>query len=332
MKTDRKQKVVHYKRAQFSTGEVTLQDALNQAIAESSPLNKACNRHEHLNQDSTECILINHHQTFNGMLFGQLIFIEYGKSQSFLSLDEESKEYVIEPLTLDSIPVDEQQAEKAKKRQFVDSILYFGVIENHIAVVQSKSLTCRNLEQHLQWLLVQSGGLKDGNVLILKDTTSPEVRAKLEKSPAKSLIIGTEVSATLDSTRMGSSETFEAEKVSYKLDGKAAKIFQALGLFNNDLNLEDALDQANLKMHVVLTYDRKTSESGQKVLDSIATSMRHSHDDDFQIKLKSGATIKGNELRISGKLSIEVINGSVNESGLCTSLQQWLATTVKQNL
>ena len=83
MKTERKQRVVHYKRAQFSTGDVTLQELLMQALSSTSSLNKACNRHEHLNQDSTECILINHHKTFNGMLFGQLIFIEYGKAQSF---------------------------------------------------------------------------------------------------------------------------------------------------------------------------------------------------------------------------------------------------------
>lgn len=332
MKTERKQRVVHYKRAQFSTGDVTLQELLMQALSSTSSLNKACNRHEHLNQDSTECILINHHKTFNGMLFGQLIFIEYGKAQSFLSLDEESNEYVIEPLSLDSIPNNVQQAEKMKKRQFVDSILYFGVIENHLAVVQSKSLTCRNLEQHFQWLLVQSGGLKDGNIVVLNDTTTPEIREKLEKSAAKSLIVGAEINSRVEQIAVDDRCSLEAQQVSYKLDGKGAEILKVLGLLKQDLNLDDALDQANLKMHVVLTYDRKTSVSGQKVLDTVATSMRHMSDEDFQIKLKSGGTIKGNELRISDKISVEFNNGSVNESGLCTNMQQWLVNTIKQNL
>ncbi len=335
MKPERKSRIVHYKRAQFSSGEITLQDMLANILNDASPFGKACNRHEQINQDVSDSILINHHKTFNGMLFGQLIFIEYGKAQSFLSLDKESNEYVIEPLTLDSISKSESESETTKQRQFVDSILYFGVIENHIAVVQSRSLTARNLEQHLNWLLVQAGQLNNGNIVILKDTASADVREKLEKSSAKSLIIGAPLHSEQKSQAVLATDIIHAEKVSFGLYGKGADILKKLigADIIEGMSLEDALDnKANLKMHVVLTYDRKTSESGQKVLDTVAASMRHMPDDDFQIKLKSGATIKGNELRISDKLNIEMINGTVNESGLCTQMQLWLHNNVKQVL
>ncbi|MCY3223926.1 hypothetical protein ECE04_05205 [Acinetobacter baumannii] len=80
-----------------------------------------------------------------------------------------------------------------------------------------------------------------------------------------------------------------------------------------------------------MTYDRKTTESGQKVIDTVATALRHLPDDDYQIELKNGGTIKAGELRISSNLSVEILNGTVNETNLWSQMHAWLMSNLKPN-
>lgn len=56
----------------------------------------------------------------------------------------------------------------------------------------------------------------------------------------------------------------------------------------NDINIKDSLDEANLQVSLEITYFRKTNDSGQAVIDSIATSLRHLDEDDISIKLQGG--------------------------------------------
>ncbi|MDC4678460.1 hypothetical protein NQ801_18585, partial [Acinetobacter baumannii] len=102
----------------------------------------------------------------------------------------------------------------------------------------------------------------------------------------------------------------QAKSASFNLTGKGMEILKTvLGQDKlKDLRLEDGLDASNLKMYVVMTYDRKTTESGQKVIDTVATAFRHLPEDDYQIELKNGGTIKAGELRISSNLSVEILN------------------------
>lgn len=55
------------------------------------------------------------------------------------------------------------------RKEFIDSVLYFGVIDNHVAIIQSRSLTARTLESYLGWLLGEAAkALPANSALILK--------------------------------------------------------------------------------------------------------------------------------------------------------------------
>ncbi|MFH4181062.1 hypothetical protein WDA55_23695, partial [Acinetobacter baumannii] len=77
----------------------------------------------------------------------------------------------------------------------------------------------------------------------------------------------------------------------------------------DDLKLEDGLDDANLKLKLTLTYNRKTSKSGQKVIDTVASSMRHN--DDYVRTLEDGTKVTADNLKMSGKKSVKTINNKV---------------------
>ncbi|HGX9488834.1 TPA: hypothetical protein QHU29_004727, partial [Escherichia coli] len=92
----------------------------------------------------------------------------------------------------------------------------------------------------------------------------------------------------------------------------------------NDINIKDSLDEANLQVSLEITYFRKTNDSGQAVIDSIATSLRHLDEDDISIKLQGGGEITGKEIKLSGKISVEHNNGIIDENDLFLKMHKWL--------
>ncbi|MFK7319096.1 hypothetical protein ABBZ93_18745 [Acinetobacter baumannii] len=332
MKTEIKPRVAHYKKCKIS-GKKTLQQMLQETlIVEESLWSKAVNRQEIVNINSEDFFFINHKSEHQEMLFAELLFVEKGKAQSFMHIDPSSEEFEIKPFTVDNLPDEEQSEDKKEntQKEFVDSVLYFGVIENHVALIQSRSIRSRHLEQHLGWLLGNnvSSALPKDSALILSDVPDPQTHQKLAKSPAKKLHIGTDVRGVTDHKLLAPTEQIKTESMVFKVQSKIVNVLKEItGIDISDLELKDSLDDANLKLKVVLTYDRKTSECGQFVLDSVASSMRHMEDEDFQIELSNGAILKGGELKISSTIKVETINGSVNRNGVKNELYKWL----KQN-
>lgn len=332
MKTEIKPRVTHYKKCKI-LGAKTLQQLLHETlIVEASLWSKAVNRQEMINSNSEDFFFINHKSEHQEMLFAELLFVEKGKAQSFMHIDPSSNEFEIKPFTVNELPdesLEEGQSE-IKQKEFVDSVLYFGVIDNHVALVQSRSIRSRHLEQHLGWLLGSniSSALPKDSALILSDVPDQKTHEKLADSPARKLHIGSDIKGVTDHKLVSSTEQIKTESMVFKVQSKIVNILKEMtGVDISDLELKDSLDDANLKLKVVLTYDRKTSECGQFILDSVASSMRHMEDDDFQIELSNGAILKGGELKISSPIKVETINGSVNRNGLKNELYKWL----KQN-
>ncbi len=179
----------------------------------------------------------------------------------------------------------------------------------------------------MKWLLSNAGLFDATEFLSLSDKVNEESQKILKKNPAKSLRIG----ANLDSIPVSQDESSgavltEAKSASFNVIGNGMDIIKTLIGADKlkGLKLKDNLDSANLKMYVVMTYNNKTTESGQKVIDTVANALRNMPDDDYQIVLKNGGTIKAGELRISKELTLDTINGVINESNLWSQMHTWL--------
>lgn len=345
MKTEIRKKTIHYKRAVIKNSQLTLQDLLEAAFNSQGKAAKAQQRREILNPDDESCRLINHYENYGGMLFGQLIFFEPGRSQVLITLDDNAQFYKIDSITSDLIDEkksDEDKTEEEKikhQREFIDSILYFGVLDNHVVIVQSPSLRARELEVHLAWLLCVCTEVMDINcALILQDKPSEETITKIEKSPVKSVHIGTSVeSFAQESNNIDKQETINTEKTGFAKKikwipcGMGADVIQAaLGAdWFNKLDLDSSLDEANLQVTLEITYLRKTTSNGQRMLDNIATSLRHIDEADVKINLHGGGTIKGGDLKLTGSVSVKKNNGLVDETDLYHQLHLWIITKVR---
>lgn len=317
-----KHKTIRYKKVDLK-GEKTLYDYIKEVVIDdSSNYHKVKNRKQSVSNESDDFIFINHVSEYKNMVYGELVIVEIDKSQQYIDLDDEASEYKISSLSTSQIAsINNENAEDFKK-EFVDSVLYFGVIKNHMAIIQSRALTARTLESYLDWLLGEvSEAMADDYAVILKDTPNLEIEQKLTSTPAKTLVMSTDIDSELnqDSTEKASS--------SYTLSDKVVQVFKAM--LNDDLStmrLEDDLEDANLKMKIEMTYDRKTSASGQRVIDSVAASLRHS--DDYKIYLTDGSLITADQMKLSGTISMQIIKGNVYQAGLKSQIHTWLIDNV----
>ena len=343
MKAETKQKKIHYKRAVIEGGTSSLQDLLLSALHFNKPEAVASNRREVINQEDNSCRLINGHTIYNGVFFGQLVFFESGKSQTFISLDDTAKSYSLGSLTSDLLKnVTTEKEAESLKQEFVDSILYFGVLDNHVVLLQSSALRARELETHLAWFLgTCTSSIPATSVFVLKDKPSEHTFQKIERNPVRSVKIGAPVGSIEDTANLAQPSTpvlsehkpVEAKSLRWVPKGMGVDVVRALlgaGFFDN-MKLEDALDDSNLKVSLEITYLRKTTSNGQKMLDQIATSLRHMDDNDVRIELQGGGTLQGNDLRLSGPISVKTVNGLVDESDLYHQMHAWLVSKIQSD-
>ncbi|MBD1602285.1 hypothetical protein [Pseudomonas typographi] len=353
MRSANKSKTIHYKSV-FITGDIIIQDALKKALSKDGVAAKPANRQQKINNDDDAVTFINRFSEFNGMTFCQLVILETGKKQPFITVDDEAEYYSIDSLASEKIPdskeieesenlsAEQIKAEKARKRrEFLDSMLYFGVIGNHMVVLQSSSLRSRELESHLSWLLGTCTTIVPANsMLVLKDKPAESVYEKMRAKPVKSIKLGAPLTSELHNdpsapiaprTEMTETEETHANKVRFVPQGMAASILKAAlpEGFLEKLDLHDSLDDANIHVALEITYLRKTTKIGQTVIDSVATSLRHLPESDVVINLQGGGKIRGDELKLSGNISVKSMeNGLIDEGLLFHEMHNWLISKI----
>jgi hypothetical protein len=334
-------KTIHYKRAVISSGG-NLQEILGRVFSAESDAHKVGQRKEIVSADTRSFRVINHKRDYSGMLFCQMIYFEPGRSQAYITLNDEADSYALDALTNEALNNIEGEVDRERhRREFVDSFLYFGVFENHIVVLQSSQLRARELEAHLGWLIGTFGGLPLGSAIILQDQPSQETFDRIAQAPVKKIHIGAPVS-TVQNVPEGErpepppgavEDGLNARRVRFFPTGFAGDVIKAaMGAdWFNRLDLEEDLDDANLKVSLEITYLRQTTRVGQVVIDNIATSLRHTEEADVRIELAGGGELKGSDLKLSGPISVtKLVNGLLDEGVLYHKMHGWLVSKLRQ--
>lgn len=351
IKTSR-QKAIHYKEAGLSNCTSDLQTILESILLEDGTAPKVGMRREQISPSDSESgyRLVNRSNTFQTILFGQLVLFEQGKSQALMTISDDVAFYDINSITSEQIKLEGddglngQERDKVK-REFIDSILYFGVLKNHMVIVQSNSLRARDLETHLGWLIHSfSSSFSEASALILRDKPSSDVIQRMDSTPVKKITLGSvPIKSQSDSgevhminspnlptkTEIGKGLE-KVRKVKFMPTGKGGSILKAAfgeDWFSN-LRLEDSLDESNLQVNLEITYLRKTSSDGQRVMDTLASSLRHTESDDVEIQLQGGGIIKGSDLKLTGSLNVQYNNGLIDENDLYLRMHKWLISKI----
>jgi len=318
-----KRKQLHYRLAEFfaPTGR-SLQDMVEEALRK---LNKIKDRKEAIsdpsNADSWQRF-INTHRSAMSMEFGALIMLAPGQNKLLIETDDDHDEAELSHIVAPD------------NKEFLESILFYGIKDNHVLLVQSLNLKARELENHLNWLLREAGIIDNDNIVYLNNYAPKEIYDKLESNPIKSVRIGSELCQPADMVTPSNtvSQNEDTKKISIKRSGIGLDILTYFIPSRIDEISKDLGDTSNIEVFIEVTYKRQTDDESQKALNQITQALRHSSEEDLKIELKNGVTINGSEVKIKTFKSIASVNGNLDVSDVFSQIRTWLEELLSKGL
>ncbi|MFG7352953.1 hypothetical protein ACGMNB_18450 [Shewanella oncorhynchi] len=326
MSKESKRRTINYKLVKISDHLPTLQDMLAKTLLDkSSQFHLAANRRESLTENDKSFRFINRFVSYEPeMLMCQIVQFEEGRSQMTIIINDEDEMFEVNPISAQTLNKSQSDTDKTTT-EFLESMLYFGVMGNHMVMMGSLSLKSKELERHLNWYLkTLTNEVKDKSV-ILSDKPTANALKQLEMSPAKSVEIGSDIVYEQKLEKYEKDVT-EAKSIRWTPSGLGASVLECLkdnGYIPN-LEFNETLDDANLQVSIEFKYNYKTTKSGQRVLDTLSTSLRHMDKEDVKINLKGGGKIHGDDLKLSHQISVIFFEGKVDESSLYYQMRDWL--------
>jgi hypothetical protein len=144
----RKSLTVHYRRIEDPVGALsgsTLETLIRSALAhvyQGGALSEHWKRRALIvPPDNTDTLLMNVFHDDGTSFFGDLTVYTKGFMQALLKDEPDA------PM----LPVEQQPPPAG--REYIHSMMFWMVVGNHVLTIQSRSLTAKNLEQYLTWLL-----------------------------------------------------------------------------------------------------------------------------------------------------------------------------------
>lgn len=316
-------KNIWYKRAHLEGRTETLQELLTKSLG----LRRLA-QDRLRTVDSTERVGINLFQSSSAMFFGQFIAFTPGMTQPLVTLANGSTAYSVEAIAA-------QRANDGTKREFLESIAYFGVVDNHVILVQTKVLSSRDLEDYISWLLTEQTSLVPAGTMITLDDPAASVAAKrAARDNIRGITIGSQVTASAVAT----TDRTSSAVAKYELNEGVSQAIK--GLFGesifNTLKLGDSLEEDKIEVQLTVRVKgrKAVSKDGQKLLKAIGRATRHMDPRDYELELAQSGSLKGAELKLHRSVTINVHteNGLIDEQGLMSHMAIWLSDLVMKNL
>lgn len=262
-----------------------------------------------------------------GWTCGALISYTPGTDPMFVIEDESAPEVLLEKL---ESPV----TKDGKKLEILESILFFAVYENHLAVLQTQALKAAQLENYLNWILKSSKVVVQTNTTTLVDTAPKKMRELIANSKGvKTIRLGSSIEVPLTSaSKQQESHVSHTAHVSPAAETPAIEKFLRTFISPAQAARIDfaALSDSNISMSVTLTYKNKTTGAGQAVLDSLGAVLRNVDDLETTLDIKGVGTVKGDDLKLGRKISLDSFAGQLSHTEVFKELKKWLTTLVKE--
>jgi hypothetical protein len=309
-KQQSRQKTLHYKRAEIVGGELRpLEDLLNAALAtRPRPLLRA----ERLGASNENVRLINRCRRISGMTIGIFLDFTEGNHQPTI-------------LLVDQIELAISQLPPRKREQFIEGMLYFGIQDNHVVLLQSRGLRAGHFENHLNWLLSElTTEISDGSRILLMDEPHPDARERFHGVKSVTLFAPVDVNGLRKRPRH--TPISLREKI---IDALSIIVDHPESLLSS-LSAEEALEMKNLEISLRVRQTGRGPKSDESVLDDLAFVLRDSEAGDIEIATGSGAVIRGSELRLSSVRSIATTNGIPVLASVAENMNEWLRELVQQ--
>ncbi len=183
MNRENKRKRLYYRKSSlFGNNTNTLQELLDNAL-----FTEKCKVSQRMlsvsdarDPDSDFKMFINTRINEWNMLFGSVILHKPDASVQTLVMEDDKEQLDVESLAPHS-------GKDGKRREFFDSIAYFGVLDDHVIILQTRAIRTKELEGYFEWLLRDCGLLKDEQGILLESKFSIDTREKISRENVKNV-------------------------------------------------------------------------------------------------------------------------------------------------
>jgi hypothetical protein len=305
------QKRLTLKRAEFMNcgAKPNLQQFVGGALGELSTIGA---RREQLTATGSYYRLLLTHRKHKGLLCGVLATYERGSAQLTVAENDNAKTLAIERV----LPPEDASGQR---KQFLEGVCYFGILDNHVVLCQSQAVRARAIEEHLNWLVGRAELWQDDSSVALSDHVSKVTVDRIRAKGVRQIRIGAPLFAATASTLGVKTKTEVFTVRSAAVDALKA----LLGNHGDRLQFKDALD-GHIDVELRISFKRRTGEQAQRLLQNIALAARNVDDEDLSIQLSDGDTVKGKELKHSKVITIDAYDRIPNETTLFDEMHSWL--------
>lgn len=221
--------------------------------------------------------------------------------------------------------------EPKKGLQYVDSMGYLAVVDDHVMFCGTSAIRSGDLERYLQWFLVEAGVATDKSPMILQDAQPTSARAEIKKKGGvrKVELAGPVSLVEQKGGRLG------AGTVSMEIDDTGmGPIVKAMGsTLAGRIALPSESDIERLRATLVISFYRKKilGPSEAEFLQTVMDATRNYPDDDVTVHLKNG-TLKGSDMRVHKGLPVGRPTGEVDEVVFGAECAKWLLELIQQKV
>ncbi len=308
----RKSLTVHYRRLSDATNAfsgTSLEDAIRNAVEhkiEGTRLKSSWKlRAFDPSPGQSDTYLMNLYHDDSETVFGDLTQYTEGHMQALLDQQPDKP----------SLSVEQQPAPTGK--EYIHSIMYWLVKDNHVFVFQSRSLSTKNLEQYLTWLLKDRAGAiqTTGQVILDAKFDAADVGGDLDD--IREIIVGGNTTSlkpgeTEDKKpkEVQEVEAFKEAATKRTWREKAVEVLRAI--MNNEADVQEFLgsipDDASLQVDVHIGYKTKRRKASRAPMQH---ALRNLPEGEVTAVGKTGI-LTGNDIRLSYPVRVAMVGSLIN--------------------
>lgn len=240
------------------------------------------------------------------LVFGDIIHFTKGHLQALFDSGQKD---------LPSASVEQMPA--PEKKEYVHSLMFWMVKDNHVFVIQSTSLRTDSMESYMGWLLDTKTKVANvGNGIVLASKFDEEVVGG-DLSDIQELVIGGVAAISpapiLDPQATGEKVTEVTQNAQIGTQGKTRwdQAWDILStLLGGSANVEEMMksvpQDAELSVEVHIGYKTKKRKVNREALRNLETGLRNLPDSQIHVKAKSATKAADGSIRLHHVASIKL--------------------------
>lgn len=310
-------KPLHYRYCQWTPSGPNLFSALSRALNSKTTALSRMETVGPANADYPVRRVVNVRRALGGGMAGSVIEWVEGRGQPVID-DPSADVAEIEPLLLE-----------ADGREFIESMSYFYLRENHVILSPSRALGPTRIESHWRWLITEARSIANmGTLRLLEVSAANRDLAQLFQG-VKSVTIAPDPA---DGATHGGLERTITHRESLG-PTLVDRILEVLADYGGrgvvPASFRNAKNSRDVRATVEFTFAGALPDGGEPFLDDLAMLVSALDDTGYQIQVPGAGLVTLDELRVRTSARVDSTMGQPDRLDLWTQMSEWLEVLIQ---